>query len=645
MIKTISPSSNGAVPNLIKINISGPRLSGPRLSRQVSNKYLRLSPVNYQYPSVRLKMNESRRLFARSYIYWAILLFYTFVALTSASVNLRRNTGEVLLGQGPKTGTLDQYLETYCFIIKPEYRKNKKFRKGFIAALRKVAMPPQASNVFPIESQFLGMVAIDVNMPPRPSDSPIFTDIEKKYGGALEIFLKVFSDVEEKLRTNDGDWNKNPPSWLSIEDSKKSPRFAEVDTINRIDPDPMSLDKRKRGTEKNMDTEEYTKKAKAYGQRFGKELPEMRALSQPPGVELTQSMIFWQYRNSGKNQVVYVLDTQCDPTAQELSGVKWGDWISAGAFPWDQRGPLLPFAASASHGTCMVSKIAGKVTGLAGDAEIVFVEVLSGRGFARLYILSDVIDGILKIYDHIKRRKVKRNNVISLSMGIYLSMVRTIAKVNNKDANAAEKAYADILRYIFKELIQLPNVIVVNSAGNSAPGTIIDHYPAVLAKDAEYNNKLVVVGGYDPRTGENVYQEAEYVRIWAPAMGIAMPCGKGERKRSRSALFKKFDLCGPRAGATSVAAATVSGVLAALLSTGMPIDKVINYMYDQAHPRVLDGPLALFNGIGIKKWPPEQRPQWFNDKLPPPAPPLSLNGGSGSMDISTADPDDICCLT
>lgn len=64
----------------------------------------------------------------------------------------------------------------------------------------------------------------------------------------------------------------------------------------------------------------------------------------------------------------------------------------------------------------------------------------------------------------------------------------------------------------------------------------------------------------------------------------------------------------------------VSGMLASWLSAGIPIDKVIDWMYAQAHPRVEGGVKALYNGIPITNWPEEDWPPWYkedsDDKTP-----------------------------
>jgi hypothetical protein len=67
------------------------------------------------------------------------------------------------------------------------------------------------------------------------------------------------------------------------------------------------------------------------------------------------------------------------------------------------------------HGSCMMSKIAGKTIGVARNAQV-FTTVIDYNNF----IYENFLDGILKVYDHIVANGNGKKAVVNMSVGFQL---------------------------------------------------------------------------------------------------------------------------------------------------------------------------------------------------------------------------------
>ncbi|KAF3227470.1 hypothetical protein TWF191_003555 [Orbilia oligospora] len=293
-----------------------------------------------------------------------------------------------------------------------------------------------------------------------------------------------------------------------------------------------------------------------YSGRF----PEIRQISQPPGRHEDQraefgnlALGFWNYKEEGKGQVVYVLDTGFDYLHQELSNVEFGDRILTGSFPTDEKGGPDIRLNFKLHGNMVTSKIAGKTLGAARQAKIIPVDTLPGRTPSRVDAAIMIIDGFAKIYDHIRGANNRSNCIVNVSLGLgppYWGELLLLNQVGFGTSGEIREHYRKAMYYILEELNLLPNAILVISAGNEL---------------------------------------------------VPIPCGPRGPARGEKVINLRLGLCGSLAG-TSLAAPMVSGVLATMLSAGVPIDKVVRHMYSLAYPRVKGGPKVLYNGISTSQW-------------------------------------------
>ncbi|KAJ6263070.1 hypothetical protein Dda_1629 [Drechslerella dactyloides] len=333
---------------------------------------------------------------------------------------------------------------------------------------------------------------------------------------------------------------------------------------------------------------------------------------------------FWNFKDPGMHQVVYVLDSGCDLEHPEMQDVFFQDWIFPGEFPADEAAEYPIIALNQLlwkyHGTSVIGKIAGKYTGVAQEAEIVGVVMNDGRA-ARSHLA--VVDGLAQIYDHIKKYNRFRNCIINLSIGI------------TRDIESKDKSYnkdmMDIMLEILKSLISLNNVIIVAAAGNEDKDVMIDHYPALFRPLLP--QKFIMVGGYVDYTGGlygqtkdlkgkiiDITAPAEYVKVATKHVGDKNPdCSDDITQPRPGDEDWKRGLCLNEG--TSYAAPLVAGVMATWLAAGIDIDDVVGHMHRLAHPRIKGGETVIYNGIGIDRWPREKWPTWYrNGDLPPPPP-------------------------
>ncbi|KAK6506616.1 subtilisin-like serine protease [Arthrobotrys musiformis] len=332
---------------------------------------------------------------------------------------------------------------------------------------------------------------------------------------------------------------------------------------------------------------------------------DLEVLSQPPRASIEDlGGSFWNYEGRGKDQVVYVMDSGCDMNHPEVRNVKFRkDWIFGGTIlQGDEKVDALDYIHY-KHGTPVTGKIAGERTGVAQEAEIVVVKMTDGRGSINH---DTIINSFVKVYDDILKNP-GRNCIINFSSGWYHPNDRRYAW-NDKAAALHEFhiAYNRLAMDVLKKLLDLPNVVLVAPVDNDTPGAPIYVYPARFGNLDEFENKIVVVGGYDPRTGYVSNPWDDYVRVAAFYIdgGLAVeypayppkPTERQKRLQLESADGSSF----------------VTGVIATILGTGISMADAIPYLYSQAYPRVEGGPNVVYNGIQIGQWTQNLWPAWYS---------------------------------
>ncbi|KAK6522408.1 hypothetical protein TWF281_002970 [Arthrobotrys megalospora] len=532
-----------------------------------------------------------------------------------------------------KIGTLHQYGHSWYFMLMLESRLDTTFHREFLAALEEIALPPKGKNVYKSESQYLGVVGFSVEM--EPASGYLIGTVYKEFERHIRIYFKTILD--------EPGWKFRPgpdhPSWLeeSPDNQHQTQRRNIRSRQNGAIPDESGdskylIPRAKSAVEHPEWPEDNGPEPEVEAIKSPEDNFDLYVLSQPPGVvveELRKEL--WNYKNAGAGQVVYIIDTGFDLSHPELRQTKFGDWIDVGPFPLGEtmdRDETNSFHAETflsyeyvNHGTGIMSKIVGRETGVAQNAEVVVVPTSDWKGEGGAH--TPIIDALIKVYDHIRTNNHDKNCIVNLSISTPLDELDYWAYIDDSGAWSAELLKENI-KYLYEDLVvttlSLGNVVFVVAAGNQDPDVPINSLPAVLAEERLLQDRLVVVGGYDPYTGRNSRQQSEFVKIWAPAESVNCACPWYMAGPNEYQLERQLCLL----SGTSLAAPLVSGVILSLLSAGMSIDDVVPYIYEQAHPRVAHGPKVLYNGIPIEKWPEESWPDWYRKGKPTPPPPRSV---------------------
>lgn len=143
---------------------------------------------------------------------------------------------------------------------------------------------------------------------------------------------------------------------------------------------------------------------------------------------------------------------------QDLKDVNFQDWIYPGAFPPIKKTDVLLEENDTVHGTSIIGRIAGRVSGIAPEAEIVVVRTTSVPEGGYGYV--DYLDALIKIYDHIKTYN-------SESSGIVINFA-----VNPSFSSLTADYMTQLHRFseeVVRRIHDLDNVIIVAAAGNQKP--------------------------------------------------------------------------------------------------------------------------------------------------------------------------------
>ncbi|KAK6508979.1 hypothetical protein TWF481_003745 [Arthrobotrys musiformis] len=316
-------------------------------------------------------------------------------------------------------------------------------------------------------------------------------------------------------------------------------------------------------------------------------LPMLSAPKDPGFVRAREAEdAYFHYKNPGKGVIIYVLDTGFERSHEEVEDIKIQDWILGGNFPIE-KGTESPYDRL-RHGTLLAAKIAGKRTGIAQDAELVIAAQADGTG---LPSYPTFFDTILRIYDHIKSQNPDKPCIISITTKADFDI----------EGSTTKSLAAGMVKEIMYKLRDLENVIVVTYAGNENPDVKISDIIPKLGADKSLTNS-VVAGAVD-KNGLNYCQSDAAFRnmVWAQGQDVEIPTWpKGYR-------HKDVD------GGTSMASATVSGILASYLSQDLRlrnrVENAVERLKSLSWEWNSSGPPVIHNGITPDQWPAEG--QWF----------------------------------
>ncbi|KAF3916971.1 hypothetical protein AA313_de0207981 [Arthrobotrys entomopaga] len=500
-----------------------------------------------------------------------------------------------------KVGTLSNGIngvhDVIC-IVKPgsrrSYDKLEHFDLAFISpksSLSHMLQAPKKYSVYRLESKTLGVYAYYLNLGVYRRALGVRDDIEQysKKNSVTNVFSSCLGFTPQSLHgleeINGKRWYDFPPD--SFPDYKEFERPIPQGLLTASTP--RHRQNLQLGQSKNQI--EVIRPA----------LSELSVLSWPKQNDLVKEPVtssYYRYQNAlGRSTVVYIIDSAFDLTHPELENINLQDWIDIWSFP-PGRDNYEIYETLNYHGSVIAAKIAGQRTGIAPDARIVFLPFLDGTKGAPLGV---TLSALLKVYDHIKA--VNSNSPCVINMAFSLPLDRTGSE------GFLYYAYKDIIT----RLSELPNVVMVTAAGNEGKGKPIDTVPQVIGKNMKNFITVGAVGMDFQNTGQF---DASFTNfVWAPSDNITFiqpfdPRKDPSRERSLTEYLADYYLP-ERDGSTSIAAATVSGMLATYLSRNLgsksAIKDAVAQLKSLSVVRVEGGPPIITNGITPSQWPKEDQ--------------------------------------
>lgn len=132
------------------------------------------------------------------YLYGLFIVFQVIINHTlAASFRWSWRDKNKLAVMNSKIGTVDQYVERYIFFVERRYQKDEKFKKKVLEALQKIAVPPKALNVYPLDSPYLGCLAFAVTTEANSSD-PAWK-LSRKFAKSVGIVMFHHSYLFSKI--------------------------------------------------------------------------------------------------------------------------------------------------------------------------------------------------------------------------------------------------------------------------------------------------------------------------------------------------------------------------------------------------------------------------------------------------------------
>ena len=336
-----------------------------------------------------------------------------------------------------------------------------------------------------------------------------------------------------------------------------------------LSPDLMRRDKKVSLAEKKG---RHDKRDTVTKQRGIRDVPRLRFISSQ---KRQNAMSYAYFLPAGAGITVYVIDSGLNPFNNEFQDGPFIEWLFALGSDTTYTDSL-----TTSHGTCMASLITGKVYGVSKKADLVAVKISQD--------LASFISALAKVVEHVRQKqdsgeKVRGYTVVSISRGF-------------SAARASEESREEIVKYI-KELAEKYQVVVVAASGQNFQSPLV--YPDVSTWPAQLSltTDVITVGAVRVTDGADNGQRYEW-SSGGNALTISAP-GEGDcAVRQAGNAFGSFR-------GTSVAAATVSGLVAYFLS--LPVgdhlrgfsnipEAVRDYVVHQSYPR-FEEEEAVSNGL------------------------------------------------
>ncbi|KAK6346079.1 hypothetical protein TWF730_010412 [Orbilia blumenaviensis] len=457
-----------------------------------------------------------------------------------------------------------------------------------------ILTPPYKYSIYEIKSNTLGTLSFVVNVVRQPNNlyyTPVIK-IGGKFPGkflAIQPPFAVYEETKnEDLKISHLDLRSAIDRQFGGHIAQQNSRRSPGSRTSFLKPRFPQLKRRGSGIRrvsqhrKRIDpgiTASFSDHGQIEKVRFGRRLrTEMVQISQPTGVLSEQlGNNFFRWADGGKGVVVFVLDAGCDP-----------------------QHPIE------SHGTAVVGKVVGEMTGFAQGAEVVVASLYSGTE-EDLYAntVFQMVDVLTQVYDYVIEHNLARRCVINMSVGYGDDL---------EESTPGYGWFVTLSQYLISQLTDI-GCYIITASGNKGTGPVND-FPALhaLSQHQTLKDRIVVVGGVDSSL-KNRYQVSPFVRVAAPAIGIPCAFGYNQGYEPYSAAspedLNPYKFLRAFSG-TSFATPVVSALIACFISLGYkkPID-VLYFLAENREitdrPTPAGAPALVYSGITVAHWSPESQ--------------------------------------
>ncbi|EGX43401.1 hypothetical protein AOL_s00215g137 [Orbilia oligospora ATCC 24927] len=503
-----------------------------------------------------------------------------------------------------KIGTLEKHLKQATIAISPKYRRKPRDIDRLIEEFKKHAVPPREKSIYKIASEHLGTWVVVVDIFPDQED----------WKGLIpqEIFELMETIIEES--SSFGVQGDPAPAWLGPLAGTLSD-----DELERMQMGLGNANKKNKRGPGTGDKKKPISKARVGDDLSQADIEPVRSdfienliISQPPDTSIKKmNGITYREREAGSGVVVYVMDSGLDFSHKYFANYRNQftspsslNWLYAGPMPSDERSddgrPFMGFGDDEPArkifytGTVTASKIIGE-TGIAPSADLVAVKLQTGRNS---YSFTNVLDCLLKIFDHFKLLKeLDRDNELNYKGAVI------IAASGSNQQGYEEEPVNIFSKLIIDILFQLGNLNAYTFfSGLSGKETTVRFPRSSLTlikfapKTARFLEKTSFVGSTDDAKG-GVHANKGHIRPRFFAPGTVSVPWLYDHYRGND---KKLPYISQTT--TRYASAMAAGVCAALISRGWedPLQRMEELSYRRKDGS--DYPKLIWNGINRSTW-------------------------------------------
>ncbi|MCJ1346209.1 hypothetical protein MMC31_004424 [Peltigera leucophlebia] len=292
-------------------------------------------------------------------------------------------------------------------------------------------------------------------------------------------------------------------------------------------------------------------------------IPELAFISSPPETQAIADYVY--YSAAGEGITIYIIDSGLNSLHTKFSLGVVKRWIYAnGAAKTEVDDD------PGSHGSCLASKVAGRVFGVAKKASLIVVK--------RTLELSSWLDAMVKVANDLRRRARAGERIAGYNV---ISMQTSSPRIDK---------YSLIkMRYLILKYLEKYGVIFVCTPGNDARHVNV---PASFSPKIP----IISVGSVDIWGGA-LFSSPEGPAITVSAPGLSVECAMGTGTAGSQRLT-----------GTSIAAPAVAGLIAYFLSLpdvgpmlrqrpGSIPQAVKQYVIDMAYIRTHSSVKSIWNGL------------------------------------------------